>query len=213
MNKIESVNTIQSINSFAAYKASVTREQFLFFEVRTTAKLLSQGLSEQEAVSKIVEENLFQYPNEKSMKRMALYCVARLKAMDDDSLIEAMARQPVDVAKQICLYSMMKHSRLVWDFMITVIGEKFRQKDLSFGKIDLNVFFMNLQEQDDAVSKWGESTIRKIKEVLVKVLVENEYLDSIKSTKLNPVWLNDLLKNSIQANGETAALAAFNCFD
>jgi hypothetical protein len=196
-----------------AYKASITREQFLFHEMRTTAKLLTQGMSEQEAVAKIIEDNLFQYPTEKSVKRMAAYCIARLNAMGDTSLIDAIAKQPFDVSKQICLYSMMKYSRLVWDFMITVIGEKYRQKNLSFGKVDLNVFFMNLQEQDDSVAGWSETTIKKIKQVLVNILVENEYLDTNKATKLNSVWLSDLLKNAIKENGDTVALAAFNCFD
>ena len=204
---------IESFSQASPYKASITREQFLFYEMRTTAKLLSKGIAESEVISRIVEGNLFQYPTEKSVKRMAGYCVARLNAMGDDSLVSAMANEPFEVSKQICLYSMMKHSRLVWDFMITVIGEKYRQHNLSFGKIDLNVFFMNLQEQDDAVAEWSDTTVQKIKQVLIKILVENEYLDSAKSTQLNPIWLNALLKNAIQASGETAALTAFNCFD
>ena len=36
----------------------------------------------------------------------------------------------------------MKQSRLVWEFMLTVIGEKYRLRDMSFGKIDLNTFFI-----------------------------------------------------------------------
>jgi len=197
----------------SAYKASITREQFLFHEMRTTAKLLSQGNSEPETISKIIESNLFQYPTEKSIRRMAGYCVTRLKAMNNCNLIEAIATEPADVSKQICLYAMMKQNRLIWDFMVNVIGRKYRENDLSFGKIDLNVFFMNLQEQDDSVAAWGDGTIKKIKQVLVKVLVENEYLDNTKSTELNPVWLNTTLKNAILASGETAALSAFNYFE
>ncbi|MDH8276225.1 DUF1819 family protein, partial [Klebsiella pneumoniae] len=71
-----------------------------------------------------------------------------------ESLIQAISIQPTDVAKQICLYAMMKQSRLVWEFMITVIGEKYRLRDSSFGKIDLNTYFMRLQEQDDTVATW-----------------------------------------------------------
>ena len=43
------------------YIASLTREQFLFYEMRTTAKLLSCGLSEEDVVAKIRKDNLFQY--------------------------------------------------------------------------------------------------------------------------------------------------------
>lgn len=194
------------------YKASLTREQFLIYEMRTTAKLMCEGLSEDKIVERIVDENLFQYPTERSIKGMAKACINRLKLINDDSLVEAIAAKPTDIAKQICLYALMRYNGLVWDFMLTVIGEKYRLKDTTFGKIDLNVFFMRLQEQDNAVSTWSDSTITKLKQILAKVLVENEYLDNTKSDHLNPVWLNPELENAIRNNGEQVILPAFNCF-
>lgn len=194
------------------YKASITREQFLFFEMRTTAKLLCTGMDDNKIIETIVKNNLFQYPTEKSIKRMALTCINRLKSMEEYSLIEAIASQPVDVSKQICLYAMMKQSKLIWDFMVTVIGEKYRLKESTFSRLDLNIFFMRLQEQDNTVSTWSETTINKIKQVIKKVLVENEYLDNTKSEYLNPVLLNPLLENVIISKGENILLPAFNCF-
>ena len=125
------------MDSTYPYIASLTREPFLFYEMRTTAKLICEGLEDAEVVSRIAEENLFQYPTEKTISRIARACIKRLRAMEDESLIQAISIQPTDVAKQICLYAMMKQSRLVWEFMITVIGEKYRLRDSSFGKIDL----------------------------------------------------------------------------
>ena len=69
------------------YIASLTREPFLFYEMRSTVKLMSEGLSDEAIAEEIV-----------------------------------------------------KQSRLVWEFMLTVIGEKYRLRDASFGKIDLNTF-------------------------------------------------------------------------
>lgn len=194
------------------YIASLTREQFLFYEMRTTAKLLSSGLSEDDVVAQIMKDNLFQYPTEKSVTRIAKACLKRLAAMNDKDLVEAIAQQPSDVAKQICLYAMMKQSRLVWEFMLTVIGEKYRLQDSSFGKIDLNTYFMRLQEQDDVVASWSENTIRKLKQVLAKVLVENEYLDNVRTDHLNPVYLHPILENAIRSHGDLMVLPAFNCF-
>ena len=113
------------------YKAFITREPFLFYEMRVTAKLLCEGLNDEDVLNQIVNENLFQYPTEKSVKRMAKACVIRLKNPNDDALIAAIAQQPQDVSKQLCLYAMMKQHRLVLDFMLTVIGEKYRQQDPS----------------------------------------------------------------------------------
>ena len=194
------------------YIASLTREPFLFHEMRTTAKLLSSGMSNNDVVAQITSDNLFQYPTEKSVARMAKACLKRLAAMDDNDLVRAIAQQPTDVAKQICLYAMMKQSRLMWEFMLTVIGEKYRLKDSSFGRIDLNTYFMRLQEQDDAVATWSEGTITKLKQVLAKVLVENEYLDDIRADHLNPVYLHPILENAIRSHGDLMVLPAFNCF-
>lgn len=201
------------INS-SPYKGSaqITREQFLFYEMRTTAKLICDGLEDNEIIDRIVEDNLFQYPTEKSIRRMAKACIVRWKGICDIDLVEAVASQSSETAKQICLYAMMKQYRLVWDFMITVIGEKYRMQDFSFSQMDVNVFFMQLQEQDDYVAGWSESTMKKIRQILIRVLAENEYLDDIKADHINPVWLNPVLENAIRSNNDDRALAAFNCF-
>lgn len=201
-----------ALKDSSPFNAAITREQFLFYEMRTTAKLLTDGLSNDETADRIVSENLFQYPTEKSVRKMALACIRRLNAMNDDTLISALATQPSDVAKQICLYAMMKQYRLVWEFMVTVIGEKYRLKDISYGKIDLNTFFLRLQEQDDWVATWSDSTITKVKQVLNKMLVENEYIDSTSANHLNPVWLNPILENAIKSNNDDILLPAFNYF-
>lgn len=200
-----------ALRDASPYNAAITREQFLFYEVRTMAKLVCDGLSNDEAVNCIVKENLFQYPTEKSVKKMALACLRRLEALEDQTLVEAIADQPSDVSRQICLYAMMRQYRLVQDFMLTVIGEKYRGLDGSFGKIDLNIFFQRLQEQDNWVASWSESTITKLKQVLRKLLVDNEYLDSTEATRLNPVLISPLLENAIRADGQEYLLPAFNC--
>lgn len=193
------------------YSAVMTREQFLFHEMRTTAKLIASGLNKEETVERIVSDNLFQYPTEKSLRKMALACIRRLEALSDTTLIAAIANEASDVAKQICLYAMMRQYRLVWDFMLTVIGEKYRNLESSFGKVDLNMFFLRLAEQDDWVATWSDSTITKLRQVLTKTLVENEYLDSTKAERLNPVLISPILENAIRKAGQEIALPAFNC--
>lgn len=180
--------------------------------MRTTARLLIQGQSENEILSQIVRENLYQYPTEKTVKKVAQACLRRLNGLNDASLVSAIATYPTDAAKQICLYAMMIDSRLVWEFMMTVIAEKYRLKDTSFGKIDINTYFMRLQEQDDTVAGWSVSTIERIKQILIKILVENDYLDNAKSTHLNPVLIQPILEDAIRSNGDVSVLLAFNCF-
>ena len=195
------------------YSAVITREQFLFYETRTTARLLTEGMTGAQAVNQITAENLFQYPTEKSLRGMARVCVRRLDALADPELVQAIATQPSDVSKQICLYAMMKQYRLVWDFMITVVGAKFASCDLTFSRLDLNVFMLRLQEQDDWVASWSDNTVTKIKQVLARVLVDNQYLDQVAADHLKPVLIAPILERSIRSSGDLRALAAFNCFE
>ncbi len=202
-----------ALRDASPYSAAMTREQFLFHETRITAKLMADGLGKQEIVNAIISENLFQYPTEKSVQRMALACVRRLETLSDDALVAAVANEPSDTAKQICLYAMMRQYRLVWDFMLTVIGEKYRKLDSSFSKMDLHVFFLRLQEQDDWVATWSDKTIVKLRQVLVRMLVETEYLDNVKSEELNPVLISPILEAAIRESGQEIALPAFNCLN
>ena len=194
------------------YNGGLTREQFLFYEARIVASLLVQGLSKGEVLERVRRENLFQFPTERMVASITSTCFRRIDALDSQTLVNLLANGPVSVAKQINLYAMMRYNRLVWDFMTTVIAEKYQTKDYFFSKSDVNLFFARLQEQSDTVSSWSETTIKKIKLVLTKSLVECEYLDSLKSTQLNPVMIAPELEDELRANHDLSALAAFNCF-
>ncbi len=194
------------------YNGGLTREQFLFYEIRVVASLTLQGLSRDEIVDRIREENLFQFPTERMTASIAGTCFKRLDALESETLIYHLANAPADVAKQINLYAMMKYNRIVWDFMTTVIAEKYRTQEFEFSRKDLNVFFFRLQEQNDTIASWSDATIRKIKQVLTRSLVECDYLDSNRSTRLNPVVIAPELEDEIRASHDTAALPAFNCF-
>lgn len=199
-------------NTGSPYRAFITREPFLFYEMRTTARLMTEGLTEEELVERIVTENLFQYPTERSVKRMAKACFNRLNGMRDEDLVAAIATKPLDVSRQICLYAMMKEHRLVCDFMLTVIGEKYRTQDMSFGRIDVNTFFLRLQGQDDAVATWSDKTIQKLGQILMRILIDNEYLDNARADHINPVLIHSVLENTLRAGEDSYMLPAFNCF-
>ena len=196
----------------APYSGSLTAEQFLFYEIRIASKLYAQGVSVDEAISRIKADNLFQYPTEREVARMTRACYRRLDALNNQCLIQEISSAPTEIAKQINLYAIMRYNRLVWDFMIQVIGEKFRTQDFSFERKDLNAFFSHLQAQNDSVAGWSDSTISKIKSVLVRCLVETEYLEHFKSTTLNPVLLCEELEQGIRENNDTEVFPAFNYF-
>lgn len=198
------------MNQRQPYNGSLTAEQFMFYEIRIASKLYLDGKSVEEAIAIITKDNLFQYPTERQISRMTRACYKRLHALENRHLVEKLATAPREIAKQINLYAMMRYNRLVWEFMVQVIGEKYLNQDFSFSQKDLHAFLTRLQAQDDGVASWSEATISKIRSVLVHVLVETEYLDSVKATALNPVLLCEELERGIRENDDYDALPAFN---
>lgn len=195
------------------YLGTLTAEQFLFREIRIVSKMYLEGKELDEILNLVKEDNLFQYPTERQVSRITKACYKRIVALNNEKLVYELANAPSTEAKQINLYSMMRYNRLVWDFMILVIGEKYEKQDLNFSRKDLNEFFSQLQEQNEVVASWSDSTINKIKQVLTKTLVEVSYLDSNKSTTLNNVYLYEELENGIKENNDKIALKAFNCWN
>ncbi len=194
------------------YSGGLTREQFLFFEIRVVAGLVMQGKSRDDILAEIFAENLFQFPTERMIKSITNTCFRRIDALDSAELVSYLADSSAEVAKQINLYAIMCENSIVYDFMTEVIGEKNRSQELDFSAKDVNVFFMELAEKVPAVDSWSESTIKKLKQVLVRFLVECEYLENTRSDKLLPVYLYPELEAVIREKNDTAALAAFNCF-
>lgn len=193
------------------YGGMITREQFCFFETRTVARLMCEDKTEKEIIEEVIRENLFQYPTERTIKSVAAACCKRMTVLNSRELVNTVAYGSAEPAKQICLYAMMKQYPLVWDFMVKLVGEKYRNFDMSFGQLDLNTFFIDLQNSNEEVAGWSDSTIGKLKQVLRKILIENEYLDDTRSDHLNPVFLENCLETVIRENGDLNALPAFNC--
>lgn len=190
---------------------TITREQFLFHEMRIVARLIKEGKSDEQIIQEVTDNNLFQYPTERMIKNITQVCLNRFNKANSHEWIDIVANDSADTAKQACLFLMMNYYRLVWEFMITVIGEKYRTKDTSFTKMDLNSFFTRLQEQNDVVASWSDATIGKCKQVLKKTLVENGYLDNSRSEVLNPVLLDFRVKEAIEDSNNKEALIAFGC--
>ena len=194
------------------YNGCLTAEQFLFYEMRIVSKQYLDGKSVENIIEDVKRDNLFQYPTERKISKFVRACHRRIVALGNEKLVYEVANAPIEVAKQINLYAMMRYNRLVREFMIDLIGEKYRQHDFSYTKKDINVFFSRLREQNDDIAAWSEQTIAKLKQVLTKCLIETEMLDSVRDTTLNPIFISSELETGIRENNDLTALAAFNCF-
>ena len=76
------------------YNGSLTAEQFLFYEIRIAAKYYIDGKTIEEAIEIIKKDNLFQYPTERQVSRLARACYKRLGALNNEQLVHELAFAP-----------------------------------------------------------------------------------------------------------------------
>ena len=195
--------------SVEIYRAQLTREPFLWREMCVTARLLMGGLSLEKICERVFRENLFQYPTEKSLRRMARACVLRLQRLEDAEAVRLIAEAPAVVSQQLCLYALLKDSRLLQDFMLQVIAVKYRQHDLRCSRADVRAFFLQLQAQNEQVAAWSDSTIQKISGVIMSILIQLGYLANRESEELQLVYLQPQVRDIMEQHGDQAWLAMF----
>lgn len=58
---------------------------------------------------------------------------------------------------------------------------------------------------------WRDITINQGRQILTKILVENEYLNSTDADHLNRVLISQLLENAIRKENQEIVLPALNC--
>lgn len=190
--------------------ACITREQFLLREMRIACQLHLEGLSDEEVISRIKDENLIQYPTERMVGNIARVCIKRINVVDSEQIVGIIANGTSEAAAQANLYAMMCTYPLVRDFMVTEIGRRYAEFDYTLGQMEMNAYITRLQMEYPNIADVSESTLRKIKQVLRRGLVECGMLANAKSDKLVPILIDFDVKDAIMAKGDEAALAAFN---
>lgn len=190
---------------------TIAREQWLLRECRIVAAMRLSGMSDVEAATAVKRENLFQYPTERTLTRISKACNKRIDAVRSREIVEIVAEGLPDAAAQANLYMMMCAYPLVRHFMLDEIARRFAELDYSFSATDMNAYFVRLEEEFDNFATSSETTIAKLKQVLKKCLVEVGMLESARSERLVPIYIDPEVRAAIEAKGDYAALPAFNC--
>lgn len=196
------------------YNGSLTREQFMFQEMRLTMRLVLDGLTDQEVLDRVITDNLFQYPTEREVKSKCRACLKRIHCIEDMTAItQELAYGTLGEAKQATLIAIMCQNQLMAEFMVCVIGEKYRNLDMTITRKDMNVFFHDLAERDETVAGWTENTVNKIKSVFRNCLSEAEFIANSRSEILQPVMISEEFIDDLKRTGHREFLVAFNVLD
>ena len=192
---------------------SLTREQFLLPELRMVAAMRLEGYSDQEIVELSRSENIFQYPTTRAAQSIAKACLRRLSLLEQPDLQRLVARDigTPEQAAQINLYAMARTYRLMNDFLSVEIAMRYLTRDYTFGPAEMNYYFANLTLRNREAATWSDATIGKLKQVLRKSLAGAGLLETQRSCELQPLLLDPVVQDGMEANGDFELLPAFGC--
>lgn len=197
--------------SNSPYSSSLSGEALRLREMRMLARLKLAGKTDSEITQVITSENSFQYNvRSKYTKKVLRYGLERLKALDSKDLVKVVAEGSLDDAKLVCLYSAMLTNRILWEFMVCVIGNKYSSFDTLY-VYDAEKFLKQTREQNPKTVTWSDSTLSAIAKSIRSFLYDAGILDK-KTKRLKELFVPQVLVDAIEKLNTPQVFNAFNYF-
>lgn len=183
------------------YNGEIVAGSLLVPESREIAGLLLKGQDPEDWKDAVLKSNILQKRNPETARRQARLIKKRLMLMKP-ALWEMIVNAHGDLATQAVMAAAIKHSRLLGDFMNTVIREHWRTFQKSVSITDWHHFMEVCAQADPEVDKWSDSTRSKLKQVVFRILAEAGYMNNTKTRVLQPVSIDPELKAYLNSNAE-----------
>lgn len=165
----------EALNKYLApkYRMSFTVGGLFYQETISAADLYIKSNDWANVREEILSTNLFQARTSNSLERICREVLSRLKLLSPEQLkiIQDGSRQE---QLQILWIAVCKRYSFIRDFAVEVIREKFLLMDYSLTKEDYTIFFDTKAEWHGELEKLKDSTKKKLKQVLFRILREAE---------------------------------------
>ena len=189
-----------SASPISIYKISFTSGGLYLRDSIKVAELYFQVQDWSALKEQVIEKNLLQARTKSSLVRTARELLQRLQ-----SLTEAQLRLLVDGTRQeqnqLLWLAVCKHYEFVRDFATEVIREKYLRLDWEVTYPDFDMFFFDKSEWHAELAGITESTHKKLRQVLFRMLVEAEILSP--ENKVIPAVLSPQVARVISEDDPT----------
>jgi hypothetical protein len=158
-----------------AYVLSFTAGALLYRESLTVARLFDEVRDWDAVRAQVLDGNLLRMRTQNASKRIFREVASRLKqltAAELDLLLTGSRQEQ----QQLLWLAICKRYRFIYDFAVEVIREKFLRLDFELTYDDYDVFFNNKAEWHPEVAGVAESTRKKLRQVVFKMLREVNFL-------------------------------------
>ena len=159
------------------YNADITAGSLLYYETRQVVKCILDGMADTDIRKAVEEDNILQKRSVAPSKRIYSLIKNRLNTVKNDkNFLELIYNSDAITAKQAMLVLVLRNSKLMANFMVSVIQPKYRTYETSLTKLDWEQFLDELGRQDPEFPTWSDKKKTKIRDCIFRVLVEVGYL-------------------------------------
>jgi len=177
------------------------------YETEQLADLYLEHLDWAEVQQLIVDENILQKGTISTRKREFAELKKRLKELSSDEM-RFIVTCTTDELKLFCLYLCAKTYRLIYEFVVEVIREKYLMFDYLILESDYTRFIESKTASSLKLQKITEKTQYKIKQVIFRILEQSTLIDSAKTKNIQKPYISQELE-SIVAKSCVKYLAIF----
>ncbi len=168
------------------YSARIVKSPTFFRETFEVGVLKSQGYTNEELRMKLLDENPLKITPARRNKEISSAVLVRVEALTQDQL-EVLKNGSLSDKKYMTMVSIMKTERLIRELLNEVYVDKLNMGQKMIDDGDINVFFRRRAEEHEEVAKFQDVTIKKLKQVIKKILKELELVKVVgKSMEILP---------------------------
>lgn len=189
------------------YSAGMTSKIFGFVESKKMAELMAAGYSKEELTQIIEEQNLFSLRDAKRLRRTVNYVYERLTSLPKEAL-SIISSSDIEAGKVLVLVGIMKTDTLFGEFVYEVYRMKKILGERAIENRDLNDFFDDKANQSDEVAGWSEASVKKLKNVYIRNLVDAGLLEDAKNRTVKNIILSGKVEKMLRDNGMKTYLKA-----
>lgn len=182
------------------YSGGFTAEHLYRNEMKIIVELQQQGLSKEEIREKVFTDNLFQCRSESAFKDLFPRVYRRTNYLDD-YLKQILLHGSRSDQNALLLYAFLKKFSFPQDFVYEVLLYHRRKMKNNVSEGSIHTFFEEKEQQSEQVRNWTPLTKGKLKQVMLKILVDAELIKKVENGyELLPIPLSKELKEYVQRN-------------
>ena len=187
------------------YRANLTVGGLLVPESRKIAYLLLAGADKNEWKDAIENQNVLQRRSPATAKRIASLIRSRLILMKPP-LWQLIKDGDAEVATHSVFVAVVKYSPILGDYLDTVVRNQFRNFEERLSLRLWEDYIQQCMQRDPSMPVFPESTARKIRATVHKVLYEAGYLSNRHSMVLQHVEISPEVIRYLKENNEEYVL-------